>query len=126
MTAQESYYPERLATRDAVIRSHLLSPFTEIAAMRLVPGGTGSRSVSFRAALRVGEEISLPEQDFYFEGSETGGYLQNAPNEHWPVVRIGLSLEEQGKIEVHYPDSSVEAGVITTRLLYGLKTYKRC
>lgn len=82
----------------------------------------------FRGRLEVPGLPSLPEQEFSFHVTESGGYIKNHPEDHCPSIRIDFinpSLEA-GNVEVASVDRTVDAGLLSTRLLFALLSAGKC
>src|SRR6267378_6924303 len=83
---------------------------------------------SFRAVLNiVGTNVSLPEQVFQSDFTSGSGDIQNAPGDHWPLVRFVCdSLKDAGYLVLEPVDRTIEAIVLATRLRYALNAAGRC
>jgi hypothetical protein len=83
----------------------------------------------FRGTLKIdGLKSSLPDQDFSFHFTETGGYIENHPTSHWPFFRIDLTfnpINEQLEIKSFHivsANNTVEAGLFYTRVVFAIYT----
>jgi hypothetical protein len=76
----------------------------------------------FRGRLEIPGLGTLPEQDFSFHFTESGGYIKNHPEDHWPSIRINFTDNTLGigNLQVAATDHTIEAGFLATRLLFAL------
>src|SRR2546429_4012415 len=83
----------------------------------------------FRGRLEIPGLITLPEQDFSFHFTESGGYIKNHPENHWPSIRIDITfslLNEFVNFQVDSADHTVDAAIFFTRLNFALYVAGKC